>query len=298
MVRARMTEGLAEHVVDERSDDAITRDFRIFQRVRGHRYSIDDVLTAFVAAKAKPGALRVLDLGSGIGSVALMVAWKLPEAEITTIEAQEISFALQRENIERNGLQHRCKQLFGDFRDESTREAMRARGQFALITGTPPYFDPKSALASSDSQRTYARLEMRGGVEAYIETAAPLLTEGGALVVCADALKPERVLETAARCGLHPSDARVVHPRAAKAPLFTVWTLRAPLAGSPSGKEKTDVPFEPTPWIARDAAGERTAVQHEIRAFFGLPMSDQQASVEDGQATELAALPRGKESAS
>lgn len=279
MVRARMTEGLVEHVVDARSDDAITRDFRIFQRVRGHRYSVDDVLTAFVAAKAKPGALRVLDLGSGIGSVALMLAWKLPEAELTTIEAQEISFALQRENIARNGLSHRCMQLLGDFRDEPVREAARARGQFALITGTPPYFDPKSALASSDSQRTYARLEMRGGVEAYIETAAPLLTEGGALVVCADALKPERVLDASARCGLHPSEALVVHPRAGKAPLFTVWTLR---------RQKSDVPFAPTPWIARDEAGVRTPAQHEIRAFFGLPMSDPQASLEDGKEKETA----------
>jgi tRNA1Val (adenine37-N6)-methyltransferase len=277
MVRAPMHEGLSQVVTDERSDDAITRDFRVFQRVRGHRYSLDDVLTAYVAAKAKPGGLRVLDLGSGIGSVALMVAWKLPEAEITTVEAQEISFALQRENFARNGLTSRSMQLFGDFRDESMREAARARGLFALITGTPPYFDPKSALASSDSQRTYARLEMRGGVEAYIETAAPLLTEGGALVVCADALKPERVLAAAAQCGLHPSEALVVHPRAGKAPLFTVWTLR---------KRMSEVPFVPTPWIARDEHGVRTPAQYEIRAFFGLPMnertSDPEASLEDG----------------
>ena len=276
MVRARMSEALLQQVVDERSDDAITRDFRVFQRVRGHRYSVDDVLTAYVAATAKPGALRVLDLGSGIGSVALMVAWKLPEAEITTIEAQEISFALQQENIARNGLQRRTTAICGDFRDEAVREAARVRGPFALITGTPPYFDPKSALASSDSQRTYARLEMRGGVEAYIETAAPLLTESGAFVVCADALKPERVLRAAAQCGLSPSAALVVHPREGKAPLFTVWTLRKQRTGLARTAE-SPLPFEPTPWIARTSDGARTAALYEIRAFFGLPMRDEQA---------------------
>src|SRR3954447_20849642 len=62
----------------ELSHDAITASFRIWQRVRGHRYSLDDVLTAWEAAEAAPTAQRCLELGSGIGSVLLMLAYKLP----------------------------------------------------------------------------------------------------------------------------------------------------------------------------------------------------------------------------
>ena len=53
----------------ELTHDAIAGDFRITQRKRGHRYSIDDVLTAQIEASARPNAARCLDLGSGIGSV-------------------------------------------------------------------------------------------------------------------------------------------------------------------------------------------------------------------------------------
>ena len=50
----------------ELTHDAIAGDFRITQRRDGHRYSIDDVLTAHIAANTRPEATRCLELGSGI----------------------------------------------------------------------------------------------------------------------------------------------------------------------------------------------------------------------------------------
>ena len=38
----------------ELTHDAITSRYRIWQRKRGHRYSLDDVLTAWEAAQAAP----------------------------------------------------------------------------------------------------------------------------------------------------------------------------------------------------------------------------------------------------
>ena len=42
--------------------DAISGDFRLFQLARGHRFSTDDVLTAFYGTSWCPCARRVLDL--------------------------------------------------------------------------------------------------------------------------------------------------------------------------------------------------------------------------------------------
>src|SRR5690606_32192890 len=112
----------------------ITADYRILQRRRGHRYSLDDVLTAAVACRARPDARRVLDLGTGVGSVLLMEAWKLREASLVGIEAQDVSFALLERNVLENGLSDRARIIHGDFRDESTRR--EAGGPFPLITGT------------------------------------------------------------------------------------------------------------------------------------------------------------------
>jgi tRNA1(Val) A37 N6-methylase TrmN6 len=256
---------------DPRTDDAITADYRVFQRARGHRYSVDDVLTAWTAARRAPGAERVLDLGSGIGSVAIMLAWKLPAARIATVEAQAISLALHRENVGRNGLASRIAVHEGDFRDEAVRVALAGHGPFDLVTGTPPYFPPERALPSPDAQRTHARLEMRGGVEAYLETAARLVAPGGVVVVCADAQRPERVLDTATRVGLAPEHALEVAPREGKPALFSVWTLRHDDGAAPTRALLREA------WAARDAHGARAPRQREIRRFFGLDLPEVEA---------------------
>lgn len=256
---------------DPLSDDAITADFRVFQRIRGHRYSLDDVLTAWVAARRAPRARRVLDLGSGIGSVACMLAWKLEDARLTTIEAQAISLRLQLENLARNGLLERVTPIEGDFRDEARRAELGAG--YDLVTGTPPYFPVGTALAPPDSQKAHARMELRGGVEAYLETAARCVAVDGAIVVCAAASRPERVTDTASALGLFVEEELVVSPRAGKPPLFTVWTLARGEAHLRDGR-----PHATRTFFARSLEGARSGAQREVRAFFGLEPSDEPAS--------------------
>ena len=62
------------------TDDALTREYRVWQRLGGHRFSSDDMATAWVAYGAAPDARRVLDLGTGLGSVLLQLAWRMPAA--------------------------------------------------------------------------------------------------------------------------------------------------------------------------------------------------------------------------
>jgi tRNA1(Val) A37 N6-methylase TrmN6 len=140
---------------DELTDDALAGDFRILQRRRGHRYSIDDVLTAYQAARISPTRnspppKRYLDLGCGIGSVLLMVAYKYRDAAIEGIEAQEQSFSLATQNVQRNRQQTRVTLHHGDLRDTHLLDRLRA--PFDLITGTPPYQPPGTGTPSPDSQ--------------------------------------------------------------------------------------------------------------------------------------------------
>src|SRR5918997_841904 len=78
--------------------DAISGHYRIFQLRKGHRFSTDDVLTAWYGTTWASSARRVLDLGSGIGSVAMIAAWRLPRARVVAIEAQEESVRLARKS--------------------------------------------------------------------------------------------------------------------------------------------------------------------------------------------------------
>lgn len=254
-------------VAEELSDDAIAGPWRVFQRVRGHRYSLDDVATAWEAARERPDASSVADLGCGIGSVAIMLAYKLPTARIVGVEVQAISIALARRNVARNGLDDRIVLHHGDLRDPDL--PARLGAPFDLVTGTPPYFDPAKSSRPPDPQRAFARLELHGGIEDYLRAAARLVAPGGRVVICSDARRPVRVLAGAAAAGLVPIGRRDVIPREGKPALFTIWTLAPNAEGTRSERWE-----QRTALIARDRRGARTEAALALRRFFGLPVRE------------------------
>jgi len=245
-------------IADELTSDAVTASFRLIQRRRGHRFSVDDLATAWEAARAaSPEAESFLDLGCGVGSVLLMVAWRLPAARGFGIEAQDVSMELARRNVDENGLGDRVRLLHGDLR-EVTRSW--PHGPCALVTGTPPYLPLGTASASPDPQRAAARIELRGGVEDYLEAAARVLSPEGVVVLCADGRAPERVVRGAAAASLNPVRRLDIVPKAGRPPLFSVWTC----ARAPRGA------LEHAQVIMRDERGERTEASQAMRRAFGL----------------------------
>jgi tRNA1Val (adenine37-N6)-methyltransferase len=244
-------------LADELTSDAITASFRLIQRRRGHRFSVDDLATAWEAARASNGATTFLDLGCGVGSVLLMMAWRLPAASGFGIEAQDVSMELARRNVHENGLDPRVTLVHGDLR-AVTRDW--PHGPCALVTGTPPYLPLGTASASPDPQRAAARIELRGGVEDYLAAAARVLSPEGVVVLCADGRSPERVVRGAAAAGLEPVRRLDVVPKAGRSPLFSVWTC----ARAPGGA------LEHVEVIMRDERGERTEASLEMRRAFGL----------------------------
>ena len=86
--------------------DRICGDWSIFQLKKGHRFSTDDMLTAWIGVhewerRTTGGVPTLIDLGAGIGSVGLMVLWKMPKSTRTTfIEVQPVSHQLCRRTIQ------------------------------------------------------------------------------------------------------------------------------------------------------------------------------------------------------
>lgn len=230
------------------------------------------MLTAWEAARVVPhvetsvdpnGAVRHVDLGCGIGSVLLMIAYKHPHVRSVGIEAQEVSFELAKRNVSRNRLTW-VELHHGDLRDPEWVERL---GRFDLVTGTPPYMPPGTSTPSPDLQRRFARIEMRGGIEAYLDAAGRLLTDAGRVVVCADARHPERVARGAANAGLQILRRRDAVPREGRDALFSVWTLERSSGAAVRTVEHA------APFIARTASGARTRAYLDLRAYFDLPGS-------------------------
>jgi tRNA1(Val) A37 N6-methylase TrmN6 len=143
---------------------------------QGHRFSTDDILTAWYGTSWCPTARSALDLGSGIGSVGMIAAWRLPGARFVTIEAQEESVRLAQKSVRYNGLAGRYEIRQGDFRES---KMLRTEEKFDLILGSPPYFPVGAGVEGDHPQKIACRFELRGDISDYCQTAAAHLANGG-----------------------------------------------------------------------------------------------------------------------
>jgi len=256
-LEARRAELEAE-LGEEITLDGLTASWSIFQRRRGHRHSTDDLLTAWYALETSPPVGRFLDLGTGIGTVGLLVLSALPaEARLTCIEAQDVSHRFLRENIRANGLEERVRALHGDLRDLSLGE------RFPLVTGSPPYFDRAAGIVPADSQKAHARFELRGDVGDYARAAIRHLEEGAMFVFCFPTQEKARGVALVRAEGFSIVREREVVPREGLPPLFSLFACRL---------GQHDETVEP-PFVVRHADGSHTDAMHAVRARFGFAPS-------------------------
>jgi tRNA1Val (adenine37-N6)-methyltransferase len=247
-----------EPLADDSGADA---GWLIAQRKKGHRHSVDDVLTAWYALQVSPPVCDHLDIGTGIGTVGILTLWGMgAETSLTCIEAQEISYRLLQSNILFNGLTARVTAHYGDLRE------FNPENRFALVTGSPPYFPEGSGVIPSDSQKAHARFELRGDVADYARAAVRLMAAGGWFVLCFPTRQRQRALYGIEAAGLKIVKFKDVIPRETLDPLFTLFACRFP--EDCSGKMIEEIPF-----VVRDEAGALTAEMTAVRRGFGFSSS-------------------------
>jgi len=239
--------------------DRLIGDVFIYQRRGGHRTGTDDVLTAYYAtARAILGqGDAYLDLGCGVGSVLLMTAHRLRPAESVGVEAQAESFALASRALRELPASFSPTHLVHqDFRE------LHFRRRFALITGSPPYFPTSAGVLPQDPQRLACRFELRGGVEAYCETAARHLVDDGRFFLVHQTASSPRVRAAARAAGLHVRsvlDARMREDR--DAPFLSVFELAHHAGAGPTLREELSI---------RGRDGEFTPRYREARRALGV----------------------------
>lgn len=236
--------------------DALSGAWNILQRKHGHRHSTDDVLTAYYAWVHGPKVDHALDLGTGIGTVGLLVLHGLgPEARLTCVEAQEISFTLLRANLAMNGLEARVAPMYGDLREARFERA------FDLVTGSPPYFDVSAGIVPKDSQKAHARFELRGTVADYALAAERALSheEHARFVFCFPTPQKARAFDGLHAAGFSAIAHRDVVPREGLSPLFSLFACK---------RGTHEEVLEP-PLVVRTPEGQHTAEMRAVRRHFG-----------------------------
>jgi release factor glutamine methyltransferase len=95
------------------------------------------------ALTLKPGALRVLDLGTGSGALLLAVLAHLGQAEGLGFDQSEAALAVARANAEALGLAPRARFVAGDWHAAGWAQGL---GTFDLVLCNPPYVEAEAAL--------------------------------------------------------------------------------------------------------------------------------------------------------
>jgi tRNA1(Val) A37 N6-methylase TrmN6 len=95
-----------------------------------------------------PKAARVLDLGSGCGTLGLLLCAQRDDCHITGLELNEKAHLGALENIARNGLEARMQSIHCDLRD-----APVEAGRFDVCISNPPYFTGGPAAKLTNARR-------------------------------------------------------------------------------------------------------------------------------------------------
>ncbi|MDR1584143.1 MAG: tRNA (adenine(22)-N(1))-methyltransferase TrmK [Prevotellaceae bacterium] len=125
------------------------KQFTVKQDKTAMKVGVDSVL---LGSWIKVNGLEknVLDIGTGAGLLALMMAQKNPTARITACEIDEPACQQARENISSSAWSERIAVVNTDIRTFTQNSK-----NFDLIICNPPYFE--KSLKSQDSKRNFAR---------------------------------------------------------------------------------------------------------------------------------------------
>ena len=145
--------------------------------------STDSMALAWFARLPKNA--KVLDLGSGCGTLGILLCARDANCRVTGVELTERAHLAAIQNIRRNGLEHRMESICTDLR---RLPSLFPAGSFSAVVSNPPYFSggPRA------KQNPLARHEDCCSMEDLLSAAAWGLKYGGDLFLVH---KPERLGE-------------------------------------------------------------------------------------------------------
>lgn len=130
---------------DVTQDHLLNKTIAITQPKNGYRVGTDAIL---LAAAVPQRTKRILDMGCGVGGVALCIAKRLPDVHITAIELDPDMVALAERNIKDNNLAAQIRLLTGDI----TALSPVLANSFDHVVSNPPYHDTRGTRPQNRSR--------------------------------------------------------------------------------------------------------------------------------------------------
>lgn len=147
------------------------KQFRIIQERSAMKVGMDGVLLGAWANAS--GAEHILDIGTGTGLIALMLAQKNALAQIDAIEIDRDACEEAIFNVQQSNWSSRMSLFCQSFQEFTTKTEMK----YDLIVSNPPFFD--NEVKAPDETRAQARHADALPLDVLISEAVNLLQENG-----------------------------------------------------------------------------------------------------------------------
>lgn len=164
-------------------------------------------------------AKRVLDVGTGCGVIALMIAQRAPEAVIHAIDIHQGAVNQAALNFSLSPWASRLKASQADFCNFAATE-----GGYNLIVSNPPYHT--EATLSPDSHRANARNASSLPLELLIENSRALLAPDGELCIITPYKLRAEIVQLATAADLQVESCLIVKGNPTANPSRTIWHLK------------------------------------------------------------------------
>lgn len=176
------------------------RQFVIEQELCAMKVGTDGVLLGAWAA----GGNRILDAGTGTGVIALMMAQRFPQSQVTALDIDEGAVLQARQNVLASPFKDRVEVLHESLQQHS--ETLHSSSfilpSYDAIVSNPPYFI--GSLRAPDNQRNTARHADMLTYEELMQSAFRLLADEGVVSVIVPFDYRRRMDDAALFAGLYP----------------------------------------------------------------------------------------------
>ncbi|MCX7981975.1 MAG: tRNA1(Val) (adenine(37)-N6)-methyltransferase [Syntrophales bacterium] len=194
---------------EETLDSLFNGKLRFFQKKTGYRFAIDALLLSAFALRRV--GKTILDLGTGSGVLAIIMAAHKPEARVTGIEIQPAMVEMARRNVKLNGLEDRVEIIEGDLRHY--REFLPPKA-FDSCLANPPYRKLLSGRTNPSQEKAFARHEIYGSVRDFLAAASFALKSKGKIFIIFPAHRLVELFCQMRAYHLEPKRARLIYSKA------------------------------------------------------------------------------------
>lgn len=199
---------------NERIDDLQFKGLKIIQNTKNFCFGVDSILLTDFAKKIKNGC-EALDLGTGTGVIAILLAAKTGLKHIIGVEKQEEMAELATRNVKLNNLENKIEIVNTDILDLCK---LYPNDSFDVVVTNPPYKKKDTGVINQTEKKYLARHELTATLKDFIKVSKNMLKEKGEFYMVH---KPERLVDILSLMrtnNLEPKELRFVFSNVNKEP--------------------------------------------------------------------------------